>query len=159
MKQQYICHQGLKSNKKALLRFYKAEHYSASFIGHDKWYFISEQNLIIAAVIVSQIRQAKIQYFLHGLVTSKAHQNRGLASQLIAHVQLLNRNIVCFADNSMSPFYLTKQFIKIPQQAINVSLVEELSRRFTRYASRKPDLCVFTYQGNNSHDNNNREYI
>ena len=159
MKQQYICHQGLKSNKKALLRFYKAEHYSARLIGHDKWYFISEKDLIIAAVIVSEIGQAEIQYFLHGLVTSKAYQNRGLASKLIAHVQLLNPNIVCFADNSMSPFYLTKQFIKISQQAIKISLVEGLSLRFFCYMSSKPDLRVFIYQGYNIHDNSNREYI
>lgn len=159
MKQQYVCHQGLKSNKKALLRFYKTEHYSARLIGRDKWYFISDKDLIIAAVIVSQIGQAKTQYFLHGLVTSAAHKNQGLASQLIAHVQLLNQNIVCFADNSMSAFYLTKRFIKIPKQTINTVLVKELSLRFSRYKIRKPELHVFIYQDNCTDDICVREYI
>ena len=48
-----------KDNKKSIKRFYKANNYSASFMGYDTSYIALHEGEIIACVIISYISMIK----------------------------------------------------------------------------------------------------
>lgn len=147
--QPYQIRQSEKSDKKDILRFYKAQRYSARFIGLDCCYFITIDNNIIGSVLVSQLIPTNLQFLLHALAINKSHQRQGLAKALLNHVQSKYQPLVCFANQELSPLYLTNGFKKLAHTDINDVLTEPLSIRFNRYLIKQPRLKVFISQNNN----------
>jgi len=140
---QYTFRIANKQDKKNILRFYKSQHYSARFIGHDHCYLILLNDKIIGSVIISQITADNHQHFLHALVIEVQYQKQKLASKLLKEVMLHHKKIVCFADVSFSPFYFANKFKKVPLIKIDNTLTEQLSARFTRYSKKSPSLKIF----------------
>lgn len=130
-----------KSDKKALLRFYKSQRYAASFLGYDFAYFIQNDNEIVASVIVSQLFKEHPQYFMHALVVDINHQQQGLAVQLIRHCQQQYSSLVCFASSRLTSLYLNNNF----KMARCNSLTEQLSVRFNAYKKKQPELKIFIH--------------
>lgn len=139
-----------KSDKKAILRFYKEQHYSASFLGFDTTYLIKLANEIVATVIVSQLTQHNTDYFLHGLVVDERYQHRGLASKLISYCQQRHSPIICFSQPSYTKLYQKLRFIELEQLEIKDNLSAPLYERYIRYLVTKPNLGVMMYVSNSS---------
>lgn len=135
-----------KSDKKSILRFYKAQQYSARFLGLDHCYIIKNNEKIIASVIVSYIDKSNPMGFLHALVVDKTFQHQGLASQLIKYTEKQHPTMVCFANESLTPLYLKSLFTKLPQAQYRKTLAEHLFVRFNRYQIKQPQLKVFIRQ-------------
>ena len=144
-----------KSDKKDILRFYKANNYSARFIGFDKCYVIKKNQLIIASVIVSKVRldqqesaeiNSKSQYFLHALVVALAYQKQGLATQLLKHSLTQHLPMVCFSDASLAPLYLKQGFKALNNGLVKSNLTIELFKRFKQYSKYRSHLTVFFHQ-------------
>ncbi len=134
-----------KSDKKDIQRFYKAQHYPASFIGLDNCYLIKEDNNIVASVIISEIKGNNKQYFLHALVVNKAQQSQGLASQLIQHTKHLHQPLVCFAEKTLADFYFKQGMKAIEESPLNTCLNEQLLLRFNRYKQKQTSLTAFIF--------------
>ncbi len=144
-----------KSDKKDILRFYKANNYSARFIGFDHCYLIKNDHVIVASVIVS-LGKAKhsncasalgnLQYFLHALVVDPTYQKQGLAARLLHYSLTHHRPLVCFADCSLSPLYLKQGFTALSAGLIKKTLTIELFNRFQQYTKQNNKLTVFYYQ-------------
>ena len=132
-----------KSNKKAILRFYKSQNYSASFLGYDQCYFICDKQIIIAAMIVSKIAAKHQHYFLHALVVDNQYQRQGLASQLLRHALQITQPLICFANESLSSFYMQNNMLKLTHDQIVKKLPEHLFLRFERYRKKQLQLKVF----------------
>lgn len=143
---QVIC--AAKSDKKAILRFYKSQRYSARFLGGDSCYLIKRDNKIIAAVIVSTIESTSQQCLLHALVVDSQHRHQGLASILIKHCQSKHAEIVCFCQPDLSRLYTLLGFTMLSKQQLFITLNTHLIERFRRYQLKKPSLnaLVFTTQ-------------
>jgi GNAT superfamily N-acetyltransferase len=144
-----------KSDKKDILRFYKANNYSARFIGFDKCYLIKKNQVIIASVIVSKARldqqesaerNSKSQYFLHALVVAPTYQKQGLATQLVKHSLTLHSSLVCFSDASLAPLYLKQGFKALSDSLVKNNLTIELFKRFQQYSKHQSGLKVFFHQ-------------
>ena len=134
-----------KSDKKAILRFYRQQHYSARFIGLDTCYLIYQEDqpeCIIASVIISQIDLANNQPLLHALVINKAWQQQGLASLLMKHVTAQHENLICFADGKLSSLYTGAGFDIVEPQELTRYLNEQLMPRYLSYQSKQPNLKV-----------------
>lgn len=130
-----------KSDKKDIKRFYKDNHYSASFMGNDQCFMIKNNKAqIIACVIVSTISDTP---FLHALVVSQNMRGSGLATQLLAHCQLISVHIYCFADLSLNRLYISSQFKSIDQGQLPASL----HSRFQRYKQKNNTLSAFYWGG------------
>jgi len=132
-----------KSDKKDILRFYKAQHYSARFLGFDRCYFIKINDDIIASVMVSYIIENSEISLLHALVVNQTWQHQGLASQLISHVTKIHPSIVCFADEKLTNLYIKNQMVSIEENQFKHSLPEHLFVRFKSYQQKLPQLKVF----------------
>jgi GNAT superfamily N-acetyltransferase len=132
-----------KSDKKAILRFYKYQHYSASFIGYDHCYFIRHNQTIIAAMIVSKIALQHRHYFLHALVVDKQFQHQGLATQLLQHAIIQHQPLICFADESLSAFYTQNHMLKLTDIQKTENLPEHLLLRYKVYQNKQSQLKVF----------------
>jgi GNAT superfamily N-acetyltransferase len=132
-----------KSDKKAILRFYKSQHYSASFLGYDSCYFLKNNEEIIASVIISKIAQHHQHYFLHALVVKQQYQRQGLASQLLQYAQRQHLPLICFSTEKLLPFYLKNSLIKLQSDKIVSNLPEHLHMRYKRYLKKQPQLNVF----------------
>lgn len=144
-----------KSDKKDILRFYKANNYSARFIGFDKCYLIKKNQVIIASVIVSKARldqqesaerNSKSQYFLDALVVAPTYQKQGLATQLVKHSLTLHSSLVCFSDASLAPLYLKQGFKALSDSLVKNNLTIELFKRFQQYSKHQSGLKVFFHQ-------------
>ena len=149
MNSQYIIRSAIKSDKKDIFRFYKSQHYSARFMGLDQSYLILLDNEIIGSVIISQITPDNHQHFLHALVIHHQYRKQGLATKLLNEVLPDYQNVVCFADVSLSSFYLANKFKQTPLLEVSNRLTEQLSVRFTRYSKKKPLLNIFIRKTNN----------
>ncbi|MDG1752288.1 MAG: GNAT family N-acetyltransferase [Thalassotalea sp.] len=132
-----------KSDKKAILRFYKAQHYSASFIGYDHCYFLRDKQTIIAAMIVSKIALQHHHYFLHALVVDKQYQQQGIATKLLQLALQKHQPLICFANESLSAFYTKSNMVKLTNSQMTKSLPEHLLLRFEVYRNKQPQLKVF----------------
>ncbi len=125
-----------RSDKKCVKRFYKANNYSANFMGNDHCYLIKVENKIIATVIISNIDDIN---FLHGLVVTKEYQHKGLASQLLAHSSSKHSMIYCFADLSLNSLYTANSY----EQIDTSQLSEALLTRFNNYQNKNSQLTAF----------------
>ncbi|KGJ99035.1 GNAT family N-acetyltransferase [Thalassotalea sp. ND16A] len=132
-----------KTNKKAIKRFYKNNHYSASFMGDDACYFITEDSAdntnIIAGVIISYQQSTP---FLHALVVTKEYRGKGLSTLLLNHCQQQINLIYCFANNSLCRLYQQQGFASI---AAN-QLPESLKVRLLNYQQKSPSLQSLIWQ-------------
>lgn len=138
-----------KSEKKAILRFYKLNHYSARFLGHDTTYLAKVQDEIVASVILSNIVHNANQVFLHGLFTAPNYRNQGYSTQLLKSVCNEHPVIVCFAQPALSGFYQTLGFTPIPATLRTKFLNAHLLLRFNSYVRSQPKLQVFIFEQNN----------
>ncbi len=141
-----------KSDKKDILRFYKANNYSARFIGFDRCYVIKNELSIVASVIISmgKLEQknctkalSNSQYFLHALVVDPAYQKQGLATRLLNYSLARHRPIVCFAHSSLSPLYQKQGFKALRDDLVKSTLTIELFNRYQQYIKHQSNLTVF----------------
>jgi GNAT superfamily N-acetyltransferase len=132
-----------KSDKKAILRFYNSQHYSARFIGYDHCYFMKDDQIIVAAMIVSKIAHQHRHYFLHALVVAEQFQKQGVASQLIQAALKLHQPLICFADESLSALYTQNNWVKLTDEQIYFNVPEHLLLRFKAYQNKQSQLKVF----------------
>ncbi len=140
----------LKSDKKDIFRFYKTQGYSASFIGHDQCYVVKENNLIIAAAIISAGKTKSNFYLLHALVTDKSYRGNNIASSIINTIcnetnellQIRYDNTICFADTSLRRFYQKNNFSICDEQSIK-QLPAEFQNRLSRYRIKQKNLQCF----------------
>lgn len=134
-----------KSDKKAILRFYKSQHYSASFLGGDSCYLLKENEQIIASVIISTIEKNITYHFLHALVVHSCHQNKGIATALLKYVLFFHPHTLCFADRAMANFY-QKSAMWPESKRAELLLPEHLKLRLAAYRKKHPQLQVFRHQ-------------
>ncbi|WP_371373274.1 GNAT family N-acetyltransferase [Thalassotalea aquiviva] len=128
-----------KNVRKNIKRFYKQQHYSASFMGYDRCFYIAKPNQdIIASVILSEIEHVN---FLHALVVDKAYQKQGFASQLIDQCANIGTPIFCFADNKLDRLYQSKGF-HLGQES---QLPDALAKRWHSYVKKSPNLLIYQY--------------
>ncbi|MDO6446841.1 GNAT family N-acetyltransferase [Colwellia sp. 1_MG-2023] len=132
-----------KSDKKELLRFYKAQQYSASYIGYDQGYYVKKNHTIVAAVMVSKIAEHHQHYFLHALVVDNKFQHQGIASLLLNHANERHQPLVCFANAPLEAFYTKNNFVKLLPSAFETKLPPHLYLRFIAYKKKQSQLQVF----------------
>ncbi len=135
-----------KSDKKAILRFYKAQHYAARFLGFDNCYLIKKDDEIIASVIVSGLIASSSVAFLHALVVDNQHRHQGAATQLLRHALSLHAPLICFAQPALRPLYLSVNMKLMSADNISANLPEHLLTRFNAYQNTQPTLEVYYYQ-------------
>jgi hypothetical protein len=132
-----------KRDKKNIVRFYKRQHYSASFIGYDQTFIIECEGYIIASVIISQLTQSQhlcnSDHFLHALVVDIQHQRKALATSLLTHVNEIFTQLYCFADINLEELYCRANFKNISPS----ELPEQLASRYWRYQKNNRTLCCF----------------
>ena len=131
-----------KDDKKSIKRFYKKNHYSASFMGGDTCFVASENNDIVGAVIVSTLENNSSHPFLHALVIDKPIRGCGIASKLLIFAQQNFKTLTCFSDQSLQNLYVKNKFIMENKNALPRSLAE----RFCKYQNKTPNLRVFIYR-------------
>lgn len=152
----YAVEKAAKTDKKDIMRFYKTQRYAASYIGQDQCYFIKVNNEIIACVMVSTGQENGECWLLHALVVNKAYQGRGIASQLLQAIyaekceqkQAQYRQILCFAENSLSTFYYANQFANYNAEHDIAQLPKEFKHRYISYCKKQKGLQCFLYQAN-----------
>lgn len=149
-----------KADKKSILRFYKNNRYSASFIGDDNCYLIKENSKIIASVIISltgnrpeilPIRRdnnltkspVKPQYLLHALLVDLSRRKLSHAQILLKHSITHHQPLVCFAHITLRQLYLKNGFILIADDLVSKCLNPSLFSRFQQYSKQKTGLNVF----------------
>jgi len=153
-----------KADKKAILRFYRDNHYSARFIGFDNCYFIKVDDKIVASVIISQgnrsqqietaseltstdtsqdLSQNEPQYLLHALLVAPDYQKLGYAQHLLKYALTHHQPLICFADASLISLYLKNGFTLITDDLLNKLLSPALYNRFQLYSKNKPELKAF----------------
>lgn len=159
IKAKYSVKIATKSDKKALKRFYKNQHYSASFIGFDSAYIILDNEQIIASAIVSYSTSDNNQALLHALVVAKPYQKQGIATELINIIKQQHchnhsnkhSSIVCFTKPELAIFYQALSFKKLTQeQAPNSPIISDENnlitdvnfKRFNAYRKKNPALTV-----------------
>ena len=141
-----------KQDKASLKRFYKRNSYNASYMGYDTCYIAEsrlnrpnekvEQSEIVAAVIVSAIKEDSRQFLLHALVIDESFRRQKLASGILASELFCSTNqqdLVCFAESDIEPFY-TKAKFKIIQES---ELERHLQQRYQSYKKKRPSLLIF----------------
>ncbi|WP_286235575.1 GNAT family N-acetyltransferase [Thalassotalea sediminis] len=140
----YTLYLAQKSDKKAIMRFYKNQHYSASFMGYDHCYLLKDNNDdIIASVIVSTLTERNTQALLHALVVKADHQGLGLAKTLLEHCIRQHATIVCFAAPNLKTLYTKVGLSMLPDNQIEQHLNEVLSCRYRSYQKQQPLLNAF----------------
>lgn len=158
-----------KSDKKDILKFYKRYGYSAKFMGFDTCYFIEANGEIIASVILSNLVEAEAKaevkakakteaiqsepehndsslahapLFLHALFVVQDYRKLGLGRQLMAHAIERHHHIICFAEQTLSPFYQALRFQPVECGALPVIFND----RYRLYADQQPSLVSFEYR-------------
>jgi N-acetylglutamate synthase-like GNAT family acetyltransferase len=145
-----------KSDKKDIMRFYKTQHYSASYIGQDQCYLVKRDHCIIACAIVSAGQESGDVWLLHGLVTDKDQRGKNIASLIVKTIindenelkKVRYGKIICFADSALQAFYKKNHFINHNTSDKLALLPEEFSRRLTRYREKQQSLHCFLYNAN-----------
>lgn len=132
-----------KPDKKAILRFYKEQNYSASFIGFDKVYYIKKNQKIIASMIISKISNEHHHEFLHALVVDKHFQLQGVASKLLKFALAQHKPLICFANEALSHFYIKNSMLKLANDREPVEVPEHLLLRLKSYRKKQSQLKVF----------------
>tara|TARA_R110000787_G_scaffold269764_2_gene376650 strand:- start:291 stop:776 length:486 start_codon:yes stop_codon:yes gene_type:complete len=145
-----------KSDKKDIMRFYKNQRYSASFIGQDQCYIVKRGDFIIASAIVSAGQGSDDCWLLHGLVTNKDQRGENIASLLLQTIfseqnalkQARYQQIVCFADIALQPFYQKNHFISYNSSKNIAQLPLEFKERLLGYRAKQQSLHCFLYSAN-----------
>lgn len=148
-----------KSDKKDIQRFYRAQGYSASFIGYDHTYFIKHNSKIIACAIISAGQGNGLFWLLHGLVINSEFRGKGIASILLRTItmgQVFNEenkqvcydNIICFADQALATLYLSNNFVSHNSATNIAQLPDEFRHRFIRYRENQKTLCCYLNSAN-----------
>ncbi|WP_448248692.1 GNAT family N-acetyltransferase [Thalassotalea agariperforans] len=168
IKAKYPVKLAAKSDKKSVKRFYKSQHYSASFIGFDSTYIVLDNEQIIASAIVSYSTSDNNQALLHALVVAKLYQKQGIATELINIIKQQHchnyrekhSTIVCFADDKLSQFYQRMSFKVVSSKSksdntqcqsydndltVKRVLSESNFNRFIAYQKNTPSLLPFLY--------------
>ncbi len=143
-----------KADKKAIKRFYKTQHYSASCIGQDHCYLVKSQGTIIASAIISAGQENGNFWLLHGLVTDRAYRGKNIASSIIRTIitegngtkEKRYSKIICFAGTELQPFYLANEFISYNDINELNQLPLEFKQRLARYQEKQKNLQCFLYQ-------------
>jgi GNAT superfamily N-acetyltransferase len=147
----YTVIKAVKTDKKDILRFYKNQQYTASFIGHDQCYIVKINQFIIASVIISAGREPGDFWLLHGLVTDKAQRGKNIAS-LMLHAIISDKNerkqarykhLICFANEALQKFYLSNHFIRYNTDDEIAQLPVEFKQRLIRYREKQKNLHCF----------------
>lgn len=135
-----------KQDKKALKRFYKAQRYSASFIGNDHCYLVCNQDGYLAAVILSELTEHQDHWFLHALVTKTDIQGQGIGSALLNYAQKQHLGVIyCFCQPELFPFYQNHGFNNLNP----AKLPHELKVRFNAYQKHQAELgCLILINSN-----------
>ena len=164
----YAVEKAAKTDKKDIMRFYKAQRYAASYIGQDQCYFIKGNNEIIACAMVSAGQENGELWLLHALVTEKAYRGKGLASLLLRFIMAESKvelqqvapgntvdknepslprysKIICFADKVLQPLYLSNKFINYNAVEDIAQLPNEFQQRLSRYREKQSNLCCYLY--------------
>lgn len=135
-----------KSDKKNIIRFYKAQRYSASFIGYDKTYLAINEldNSVVGIVIVSFSNNINQQGLLHGLFVKAEYRHQAIARKLL-HTALKSHNqIICFAATELSSFY---QKMGFNPTTIHEAFIAEVNlTRFNAYQKNMPSLAIFIHK-------------
>lgn len=118
-----------KSDKKAILRFYRQQRYSARFLGDDVTYIARRDEQIIAAVIMSYKSSTP---FLHAMLVCKTQRCQGIAQALLALLLPQFPELYCFCENDLAPFYQKFGFHQIQSN----TLPHELRARFIAYQKK-----------------------
>lgn len=140
-----------KVDKKDILRFYKAQHYPAAFIGHDQAYLLKTNNNIIASAIVSAGKALSDYWLLHALVTDKTCRGKGYASKLLQIIltektqenTIRYNKLICFAEDNLASFYLANQFKTFNADTDIATLPKEFQQRLKSYQKKQPTLSCF----------------
>lgn len=149
----YTLSKALKTDKKDILRFYKAQHYPASYIGQDHGYIVKVDGPIIASAIISAGQQTAGFWLLHGLVINKAQRGSKIGSlvlQAIVAEKSTDKSqsyekIVCFADKALHRFYEKNNFRVYNTVAEIDKLPGEFKKRLISYQKKQPNLCCYFY--------------
>jgi len=128
-----------KTDKVSIKRFYKQQKYSAGFMGFDHTMLALVGESIIGAVIASKIEEHNSQYLLHGLVVSQHYRCQKIASSLIKQMTKRYAPIYCFADNSLTHFYINNG----AKQSSEDELSMTLACRLNAYRKYSPTLNIF----------------
>lgn len=139
-------------DKASIKRFYKRNNYSASYMGHDTCYIVesglnkpnkkNEKSELLAAVIVSAIKEDSRQFLLHALVIDESFRRQKLASDILASELFRSTNqqdLVCFAESNLEPFYIGLGFKVIQENGLE----SHLQQRYQSYKKKRPSLLVF----------------
>ncbi|MBB6542495.1 GNAT family N-acetyltransferase [Thalassotalea piscium] len=129
------------NDKKAILRFYKQQHYSAGFLGFDHTYYIQKNAQIIASVILSKIVESNPQMLLHALVVDKQYSRQKLATTLLQHCISQHPALVCFSTDALALLYFKNSFSLIPETQIS----QVLQQRYRIYHQKNNKLRCFIH--------------
>lgn len=132
-------YQTKKEDKKTTLRFYKAQGYSASFMGYDYTYWVKQDDNIVGSVIFSYINKNNTCALLHALYIDPNYRFNNLATHLIDYAANIHNHMICFADISLDMFYKKSSFIESPQN----NLPECFNNKFIAYQQRNKKLKVY----------------
>ena len=135
------------SDKKNIKRFYKNNHYAASYMGYDSCYIIKIDNNIVASVIVSYIVNENSQALLHALFVDESYRKNKLASLLIQKAQQEHSSIVCFAHKKLIGFYQKLDFIPIETfQTKEAQLLSSTNlAKLSQYQRYNTQLTAYIY--------------
>lgn len=128
-----------KAEKKEILRFYKNNHYPASFMGYDQVYTLLLKNKTIGYGIISYITTNNERGLLHSLLIVAEQRNKGYAKLLIKTMLDEHKNIICFADEKLKPFYVKLGF----KEAIVLDIPEFLMSKYKSYKTKNKNLNAF----------------
>jgi len=154
---QYKVIKAKKTDKKDIMRFYKSQRYTASYIGHDQCYIVRHDNFIIASAIVSSGKAVGDIWLLHGLVINETLRGNNIASLILQKIvsrkneqaHVMYEEIICFADISLQFFYQKNNFISFDTNNDLAKLPFELQQRFMSYRAKNKKLCCFIYHERN----------
>lgn len=128
-----------KTIKKDIQRFYKVNHYPASYIGYDHIYTITLENQIIGAVIVSYQSENNHYALLHALLITPTNRHKGYAKQLIKRVRSEHSHIICFAERELEGLYINNGFSEITPNR----LPDYLIKRYESYKKKSKTLIPY----------------
>lgn len=134
-----ILNKSTRKDKKSIKKFYKGEHYSASFMGYDHCYTATYNNEIIGSVILSYVNKINEYALLHALYISPLYRNNGYANKLINYACNEHNNILCFADKSLDGFYKKNGFT----EAKPIDIPFYWQQRFNHYSIKNTNLTIY----------------
>ena len=114
-------------------------------MGYDTTYIAVDNyaNHIIASAIVSYSSSENTQGLLHALVVAKEHRNKTIASNLITEIISTHTSVICFANESLQPFYHKFGFELVI--ADNSFITQTNLIRYNAYKKQQKTLAIFIY--------------